>query len=195
MKYNLSEVLDLIKSRRTIYPENFTSRKVHKEQIELLLNAAIWAPNHGKTQPWKFTVFTDEGLESLGKFLSESYLELTPKDQQSDLKLAKMINRPRQSTAVVAVSMVRGENPKIPAHEELAAVSAGVQNMLLAATAYGLGSFWSTPKSIYSDLGKKFFNLGQEDQCVGLIYLGYPGADWPKGQRTPIEYKTEWRTQ
>ena len=78
MKYNLSEINELIKDRRTIYPEFFSERKVHKEQIELLLNNAIWAPSHGLTQPWRFKVFMDEGKVRLGEFLRELYWKTTP---------------------------------------------------------------------------------------------------------------------
>ena len=65
MKYNLSEINDLMRMRRNIYPEQFSPRKVHKEQIELLLNNAQWAPTHGNTQPWRFKVFTEVALERL----------------------------------------------------------------------------------------------------------------------------------
>jgi nitroreductase len=75
MKYNLTEISELIKDRRTIYPEQFSSRKIHKEQIELLLNNAIWAPTHGNTQPWKFTVFTENSKSDLSDFLAKMYLE------------------------------------------------------------------------------------------------------------------------
>ena len=37
MKYNLSEITELIKNRRTIYPKFYSSRKVHKEIIEHLI--------------------------------------------------------------------------------------------------------------------------------------------------------------
>ena len=37
MRHNLSDVIELIKDRRTIYPEFYSERQVHKEQIELLL--------------------------------------------------------------------------------------------------------------------------------------------------------------
>ena len=88
MRFNLSEITELIRSRRTIYPEQFSSRKVHKEQIELMLNNAIWAPTHGNTQPWKFKVFMDEGRQKLSDFLGQTYLELTPKENQNDLKIS-----------------------------------------------------------------------------------------------------------
>jgi nitroreductase len=195
MRFNLSEIIELIKNRRTIYPENFTSRKVHREQVEEILNAAIWAPTHGKTQPWRFTVFQEEGIQGLSDFLAKTYLELTPKEEQNDIKLAKMINRPLKSTAVIAVHMSRQETRKIPEIEEVEAVAAAIQNILLTATAYGLGSFWSTPKLIYSKQANEFFGLQEEDKCLGLIYLGYTKEEWPKGQRKPIEYITEWRTQ
>jgi nitroreductase len=79
MRFNLSEVNDLIRSRRTIYPEQFSDRQVHQEQIELILNNAQWAPTHGNTQPWRFKVFMEEGRQKLSDFLGKTYLELKHK--------------------------------------------------------------------------------------------------------------------
>ena len=69
MKYNLSEITEVIKNRRSIAPEKFSSRQVHREQIELLLNNAIWAPSHGMTQPWRFKVFMGDGRKRIAEFL------------------------------------------------------------------------------------------------------------------------------
>ena len=73
MKYNLSEITELIKNRRTIYPKFFTSRKVHKEIGEHLLNNATWAPTHGNTQPWRFKVYMGESRSKLRDKLGELY--------------------------------------------------------------------------------------------------------------------------
>ena len=67
-----------------------------------------------------------------------------------------------------------------------------IQNICLTATAYGIGSFWSTPKIIYTKEMNDFLKISDEDKCMGIIYLGYPNDEWPKGQRKPIEYLTEW---
>jgi len=107
MRFNLSEINELIKNRRTIYPEQFSTRKVQKDQIELLLTNAQWAPTHGNTQPWRFHVFTDGGLQKLSTFLGETYLKLTPKEQQNDAKLAKMLRRPLIYSAVIVLSRKR----------------------------------------------------------------------------------------
>ncbi len=195
MKYNLSEITDLIKNRRTIYPEQFSDRKVHKEQIELLLNNAQWAPTHGNTQPWRFKVFTEGGLQKLSDFLAKTYLELTPKENQDDLKFAKLITRPLKSSVVIAVCMERQKEEKILEIEEIEAVACAIQNIHLSCTAYGLGGFWATPKLIYNEKTNEFLNLAKKDKCLGLFYIGYPSIDWPSAHRKPLEYSTEWITQ
>lgn len=192
MRFNLSEITDLIRERRTIRPENYSARKVHKEQIELILNNAIWAPTHGKTQPWRFQVFQEEAKERLGQFLGELYLSEIPKEEQVDIKLSKMITRPKQSSVVIAVCMERQPEEKIPEIEEVEAVACAIQNMSLTATAYGLGNFWWSPKIIYSQKMNEFLEIGEKDKCLGLFCLGYPEGEWPKGQRKPIEYITKW---
>lgn len=193
MRYNLSEINDLIRNRRTIFPEQFSERKVHKEQIELLLNNAQWAPTHGNTQPWRFHVFMEDGLTTLSQFLGNTYLQLTPTEQQNDAKLAKLIRRPLLSSAVIAVSMKRQDEEKIMEIEEIEAVACAVQNIHLSCTAYGIGGFWSTPKLIYSTEMNAFLELGEKDKCLGLFYIGYPGIEWPENaHRKPIEYNTKW---
>ncbi len=197
MKYNLSEITEVIRNRRTIYPEQFGDRKVHREQIELLLNNAIWAPTHGNTQPWRFKVMMNDGLKNLSEFLANTYMEITPEESRSNMKLAKLTNRPLMSSAVIAVCMERQKTEKISEQDEICSVACAVQNMHLTCTAYGLAGFWSTPGLINSAQIKAYFELGEKDKCLGLFYIGYPAKDmeWPKGQRKPIEYLTEWRTQ
>jgi len=191
----MSEITELIRERRTIYPEQFSERKVHREQVELLLSNAVWAPTHGNTQPWRFQVFQENALQNLSTFLGETYLKLTAKEQQNDMKLAKMIARPLKSSVVIAVSMARQPEQKILEIEEVEAVACAIQNLQLTATAYGLGAFWATPKLIYSQEMNAFLQLGENDKCLGLIYIGYPAIEWPKAHRKPLEYVTKWRSE
>ena len=195
MKFNLSEITELIKSRRSIRPELFSSRKVQRDQIELILNNAQWAPNHVNTEPWRFVVFeSEDSRKTLSQKLGALYLDSIPKDNQNDAKFAKLVRRPLISSVVIAVNMVRQEEKRIPEIEEIEAVACAIQNMQLTATAYGIGAFWSSPKVIYTDQMKSFLGLKTNDKCLGLIYLGYSNQEWPKSHRKPLEYNTEWRT-
>ncbi len=193
MRFNVSEISALIKDRRTIYPEQFSNRAVHKELIEALLNNAIWAPTHGLTQPWRFIVISEDAKITLGEKLAESYLEAIPKENQSDAKLSKLLNRPKKASAVIALILHREKDTKISEKDDFAAVACAVQNMHLTATAYGLGAFWSTPKIMNHPNLRSFLELTEEQECVGFFYIGYPEIEWPTGQRRPIEYVTTWK--
>ena len=192
MKYNLSEVTEVIRNRRTIFPEKFSSRKVHQEQIEHMLTNAIWAPTHGMTQPWRFKVFTEGAKTRLGEFIATHYKSNTPADKFKEVKYEKYLNRTEKASAVIAICMQRQESERIPEIEEVQAVACAVQNMHLTCTAYGLGGFWSTGGDVYGKATHEFLELEADTQCLGFFYIGYPDGDWPKGQRRPIEYVTEW---
>jgi len=193
MKYNLSEITDIIKDRRTIYPEFYSDRKVQKEQIEKILNNAIWAPTHGLTQPWQFKVFMGDGLTKLSDFLSSKYKAVSG-ENFSEMKFNKLKNRPLMAGAVIAVSLKRDKKEKINEIEEIEAVACAIQNMHLTCTAWGLGAFWASPGLIYKPFMNEFLGIGEKDKCLALFYIGYPKDDfeWPKGHRKPIEYFTEW---
>ncbi|MFK7807191.1 MAG: nitroreductase [Saprospiraceae bacterium] len=192
MKYNLSEITAVIKDRRTVFPENFSDRKVHEEIIKDILVNASWAPNHGMTQPWRFKVYTENGLTLLSDEISSLYKKLTPEENFKEVKFNKLKKRPLLTSAVVVVSMKRDPRRKIREIEEIEAVACAIQNMYLTATAYGIGTFWSSPAFIYTQEFNEFLNLEEEDRCLGLIYLGYPKDEWPKSYRKPLEHITEW---
>jgi nitroreductase len=192
MRHNLSEINDLIQDRRTIYPEQYSDRKVHKEIVQNILRNACWAPTHGMTQPWRFKVFMDDSRQCLADFLCETYKDFVAEADFNEMKYQRFQERPLKSSVVIAVSMQRQKEEKIPEIEEIEAVACAVQNMYLTATAYGVGCFWSSPKFIYTPKMNEFLGLGKKDKCLGIIYLGYPAIDWPKGYRKPLEYFTEW---
>jgi len=64
--------------------------------------------------------------------------------------------------------------------------------MMLTCTAYGLGSFWSTPQFIYTNDMNEFLGLGEQDKCLGFFFMGYTDSDWPKSHRKPLEYVADF---
>jgi len=144
------------------------------------------------TQPWRFKVYTGDARNRLSKFLGEYYESYTPKESYKEMKHKKIINRPLQASAVIVVGMKRDPRGKIREIEEIGAVACAIQNIYLTATTYGLGAFWSSPAMMYTPEFVDHFGMGPEDKILGLIYLGYPKEEWPKGQRKPIDQCTEW---
>lgn len=192
MKYNLSEISAVIRDRRSIAPENYSDRKVHREIIEDVLNNAKWAPTHGMVQPWRFKIFLGDKVKGAGEELIRIYKEVVPKEKWSQRKIDKMQARAESLSALTFICMSPDGNENIPELENIEAVACAVQNMYLTCTAYGLGCYWSSPKFVYTEVMNEFLGLKENEKCLGIFYMGYPSIEWPKSHRKPLEYITEW---
>jgi nitroreductase len=180
----------LIRSRRSIFPKMYNDQPVDRAIIEQLLENANWAPTHRLTEPWRFKVFTGESLQSLGEFLAASYQATTPEEKFSERKFLKKKKSPQQAAAVIAICMQRDPEERVPEWEEIASVAAAVQNMWLTCTAYGLGSYWSSPKAI--EQSGDFLQLKEGERCLGFFYVGaYDPIDLDS-PRKPVSDKTQW---
>ena len=146
--------------------------------------------DYGKTQPWRFTVFQEKGRLELSDQLASAYKENLGEDF-NEIKFKKL-KTGLFKEAIIGVCMERDKSERIPEIEEVEAVACAIQNLMLTATAYGIGSFWSSPKLLDSAQIRSYFKLGEKDRCLALVYLGYTKEPWPKGQRKPIEYVTRW---
>ncbi|MCS6980463.1 MAG: nitroreductase [Flavobacteriales bacterium] len=192
MMFNLSEVQELIRRRRTIRPARFSPRKVQRDQIEKMLEAANWAPTHGRTEPWRFKVYAGEPLKQLMQTWAEIYKAITPSEKFLQEKYEDILARRQQCSAAILVWLKRQESEAIPEMEEWAACACAIQNISLVCTAYGMGCFWSTGPVCYSQQLHQHLGLGPKDRVVGLLYLGYPQGEWPEGKRGIWMNKTEW---
>lgn len=192
MKFSVSEITDLVRQRRTIYPKDYTDRVVHREIVERVLGNGTWAPTHGMTQPWRFKVFMDDARERLSAFLGETYRQATPPDKFLQRKFENLTQRPLQSSVVVAVCMAHDPQGKISEQDDLLAMGCAVQNMHLTCTAYGLGGFWATGAILLGEAMHRFLELGKNERPMGLFYMGYPAVEWPKGYRKPLDQVVTW---
>ncbi|HUM52252.1 MAG TPA: nitroreductase [Chitinophagales bacterium] len=187
-------ILELIKSRRTIDPDLFTGEIVSTDIIEKMLEAANWAPTHGFTEPWRFVVYTRDTAPNFGEFHAALFKELTPTEQFLQKKYEKIRYRSKNCSHVIICINKRGDKSNIPEVEELAATAAAIQNLLLVATANNVGTFWSTGGMCYHDAFKKYFGFADEDKVLGIIYVGKYEIENPTGNRnSDWKEKTIWK--
>ena len=192
---DLSNVSGIIRQRRSVKPTFMDPEKpVDATLVDTLLENANWAPTHGLTEPWRFTVFTGSARQKLAGFLQGLYQVLTPAHAFTKEKHEKLGRNPLLAPVVLAICMQRGNNAKIPELEEVEAVACAVQNLHLSASAAGLGGFWSTPPILSSAEMRAFLGLGDKDACLGLFYLGWPkeGVTLPESRRSPMNDKVTW---
>lgn len=193
---NLSttELNQLIANRRSVYPKQYNGQPVDDAIVRQMLENANWAPTHGLTEPWRFVVFTGDALERLADFFQQVYKENTTTENFDEGKYQKQREGILQSSHVIAIIMKRQETEKIPEVEEVCAVACAVQNMWLTATAYGIGSYWSTGGPTFKPQGKTFFGLNEKDKLLGFMYVGNYDTELLPGRRKPIVEKFSWET-
>jgi len=179
----------LARSRRSVFPDQFDAGKPVEEAIikEILTNAC-WAPNHGRTEPWLFTVFSGEGLKKLAAFQSNLYRE-TAGENFKEAAFLKMQQNPLKASHIIAIGMKRSSLKNIPEIEDIEAVACAVQNIYLSVTAYGLGGYWTTGGITYKEEAKSFFGLEAADKLLGFFYIGHVAVPSTGGSRSPLDQK------
>lgn len=64
-----------IRQRRSMGLSRLSDEPVPRTLIEQMLDAANWAPSHGDTEPWRFTVFMGEGRAALADLFEAAQRE------------------------------------------------------------------------------------------------------------------------
>ncbi len=190
------EVIEAIHSRRSI--GRMGPAEPPREIIETLLDAAVQAPNHRETLPWRFFVLTGAARVKFGEVVAEAVRpSLSDLDEaRREGVLAAERAKPLRAPALIVVGVKHPASEKIEPSEDLQACAAAIQNLLLAAHSQGLAAQWRTGAGAYNRSVKESFGLAAEDEIAGIVYLGYPDADYvasmPERSREYAEI-TQWR--
>ena len=164
------ELFDAIHTRHSI--GKVRPDPLPREVIEKLLSAAVQAPNHYKVRPWRFVVLTGKGRERLGDAMAACFQAKFPGVPAEALE--KERQKSLRAPLVIAVAVDRPTEPKIDEIENICAAAAACQNILLAATALGLGAIWRTGDTARDPVIKKFLGFAPDQHLIGFLYIGYP---------------------
>jgi nitroreductase len=191
--YDLSAFDSLIKNRRSIFPPDYTGENIDDLIVKKILETAVWAPTHKLTQPWRFVVFTGGGLKILAEAQADLYKKLTTADNTyKEDRYQNLLTKPLLSSHIVAVCMKRDERKAVREVEEIGAVFCAIQNIYLAATAYGVGGYLSTGGITYFEESKKLFNLEKDDRLIGFFHMGVPKRIPSALKRKPLQELMQW---
>lgn len=161
----------------------------------MLLGAAVRAPTHHLTEPWRFVVVTGKVLDQLGDVMADrvriQYADAPDLDQKVELERA----RPHRAPVIVTVIYVPSSHPKAIEREDRYAVGAAIQNILLAAHSRGLAAYLRTGPAAEFPGVNEFLGLEEGEEIAGFIYLGYAalGEEPPRTRRTDPAERTVWR--
>jgi nitroreductase len=163
---------------------------VPRELIEKLLDAAVQAPNHYKVRPWRFVVLTGAGLNKLGDVMAASQWERHPEFPLEAFDKCRAL--PLRAPLIIATGVDKPGEAKVLEIENIAAVAAAIQNLLLAAQALGLGAKWRTSEWARDPMVKQFLGFEPDQHIIGFIYIGYPEFAAEPVPRPSFEDRTVW---
>jgi nitroreductase len=187
------DVDELMRKRRSVFQNQYSQASVNDTIVRQMLENANWAPTHKLTEPWRFIVYTGEGLKELANIQAEVYKKVTTKDQSyKEERYQNLLTKPMLSSHIIVVGMKRDEKKSVPEIEEIGAVFCAIENMYLTAAAYDVGCYLSTGGVTYFEEAKEVFGLGKDDKLIGFFHIGIPKDSIPAGRRKPIDDKVKW---
>jgi nitroreductase len=187
-----SDALTLLATRRSASVKAMTDPGPTPEQLSLLLRIAVRVPDHGKLTPWRFILFEGEDRGRFGEVLAARWRELHPDHGEAAVAHARSFLE--RAPTVLAVVSCAAPHVKIPEWEQVLSAGAVCQNILVAATAMGLGCQWNTDWCVYDRGTTAAMGLEAHEKIAGLIYLGTPSetvTDRPRPD--PDSLLTRWR--
>jgi nitroreductase len=164
--------------------------EVSRALIGKLLDAAVQAPNHYKVRPWRFVVLTGNARDRLGDVMAASQRDRKP-DLPSEA-FDKTRTLPLRSPVLIAVGVDKPSEEKVLEIENICAVAAACQNILLAAEALGLGAKWRTGEWARDAKVKEFLGFEKDQHILAFLYIGYPEFIAENAPRPSFEDRTVW---
>jgi nitroreductase len=149
-------------------------------QVEQMINAVQWAPNHKRTWPARIAVVRGESRRGLGEVIADAMA--TRGDDET--KVTKTRTKYLRAPVVFVVASAGGETAN-ETEENKYAVAAGIQNLLLTAEAMNLAALWSSPAKGANDVITSFCNMDNTDHVLGIVYVGTATKEAPSAPRPP----------
>jgi nitroreductase len=192
---DLFEAIRTTRAMRRLDPE----RPVSDEDLWTILEAASKAATGGNAQPVRWLVVRDaEKRRRLGDIyrvcwqpVREMYAEAfdkpgTDPGQQRVLSSADHLGEHMGDAPVIIIPNSKGG--------DAASVFPGVQNLMLAARALGLGTTLTTVHRLKEDEVRAVLDIPEDFDTWAMIPVGYPTGKWGEAKRRPVEEIVHWDT-
>lgn len=193
---NAAALREVVANRRSLGLARLKEDAIPAEVVRDMLEAANWAPSNGDTEPWRFSVFMDEGRKELGEAFAEAYRQ-DAGDGFKEETFQAMLERGTDAPLWISIGMTPGLRPDgsraMSDDEEIMAVACAVQNLHLTATAHGLIGMWHSKGSSVHPYVASYLGLEAPSRLLGFFWAGYPKVEWPEGERGPWEEKVTWK--
>jgi nitroreductase len=164
---NAQHVLTLIEGRQSV--GLLTEPAPNASQLEQAIQAALAAPDHHRLRPWRFIAVSGDARLQMGEVLVQA---LQATGETDPMQLERVRVQPLRAPLILMCVTVATSHPKVPMVEQVLSTGAAIQNLLLMLHVQGFAAMWRTGALVGSKLLKSAFDLADEDEIAGLVYIG-----------------------
>jgi nitroreductase len=195
------EALHTTPSRRYLAPD-----PIPDDVLWAILDAAIRGPSGGNRQQWGWVVVTDQEIkERVAGWYRENWDaaygqhrdSILAGDAGSDMSPrgflgAEHLAHHLEEAPVWVFAVLRGAadatSPRVGS-----SIYGAVQQLLLAARAYGIGTSLTTLYGGHEDELRELLGLPDDALTMALIPMGYPAKGrWAEPKRLPVDQVVHW---
>lgn len=162
--------LELLLSRRSHWP--LAAPAPSDAELNVILDAALRAPDHGRLRPWRFVIVRDEAREDLGQALVEASARRNP-DAPAETHEQRR-RRAFWAPLIIVIAASISKETKVPEVEQLLSVGAAGMNLLNAIHMLGYGGFWATGPDAYDADLHNILDFEPNEQVLGFLFVGTP---------------------
>lgn len=192
-----------IENRRSI--RKYKRHEISKEIIEDIIYSATLAPSAKNRQPWKFIVYQGEEKSKLvdvmhqGIKLEKITHKLMPEWAFAIPDAENTVRVMEEAPCLIAVLNTNQKTPFDSIEDEKRiveicdslSIGAAIENMILTATSYGLGTLWIANTCFaYNEL---IDFIETDSQLTGIVAIGFANEAPAKRPRKPVTDIVEYR--
>ena len=188
-RLDVMNISQAISERRSI--KSFTDRVISPKEIERLIAAAVLAPNHRMTEPWRFYVLGPEARADFGRVLGHRKAKRVDAPDAKMAVVEKVEASHRDLPAMLAVAITLDENPEIR-EEDYAATYMAIQNLCLSALELGFGTHVKSGAVMDDPRAREAVGVRQGERIIATIAVGEPAAVPDGKPRGSADQFTTW---
>lgn len=189
----MSELFDVIGAQRAC--RAFRDEPVSDADLARILDAAVHAPSAENKQPWEFVVVRDDnGRAAIGALIAQAWETVGRDFSRGRLAPGLLADVDRGATGGIATApiqiVVGADTQRGLPMTTAESIFPAVQNLMLAATALGLGSALTTIAVGYADELRAIVGFPAHVVPMAVIPIGHPARPLGPGRREPFATRT-----
>src|SRR5918992_4898507 len=194
---NPDNLLEIIQTRRSV--RVYKTGKVTDQQLQLILEAARWAPSGANTQPWELVVTRDrEKMRRIRQIYDNEWRQRKredpinykglKKDYVGDVSVILLVCGDARTKEVYLTTRQPADREKL----FQASIANAVQQMMLAAASMNLGTVWVSVREEVEPQLRSLFKVPKPLRLLWVVPIGH-ARHWPRAKpRRPIPAFTHY---